>query len=191
MNTHNPKFGSIDKLRSVVAVSRSMSEVARTFGYKDAGGTVAHLRRLCLINGIDVSHFLGMAWAKGKTYHDDNSLKRYRQDWNKIFRLGSKVQNSTLMRRLIESGKKVYKCDICGCQNWQGKPIRLQLEHINGNCVDNREENLSFLCPNCHSQTKTFSRGTRDAGSSSNTMWWKNFSGCGETEDAPCSDHGE
>ena len=54
MNTHNPKFGSIDKLRSVVAVSRSMSEVARTFGYKDAGGTVAHLRRLCLINGIDV-----------------------------------------------------------------------------------------------------------------------------------------
>ncbi len=31
------------------------------------------------------------------------------------------------------------------------------MEHKNGDTYDNRLENLCFLCPNCHSQTKTFS----------------------------------
>jgi len=36
------------------------------------------------------------------------------------------------------------------------KEISLQLEHINGVNNDNRVENLTLLCPNCHSQTPTF-----------------------------------
>lgn len=36
------------------------------------------------------------------------------------------------------------------------KDITLQLDHINGVNDDNRIENLRFLCPNCHSQTSTF-----------------------------------
>jgi 5-methylcytosine-specific restriction endonuclease McrA len=32
------------------------------------------------------------------------------------------------------------------------------LDHKNGIPNDNRLENLRFLCPNCHSQTDTFSR---------------------------------
>lgn len=37
----------------------------------------------------------------------------------------------------------------------------LQLEHKNGDRCDNRLENLELLCPNCHSQTKTYSIGMR------------------------------
>jgi hypothetical protein len=38
---------------------------------------------------------------------------------------------------------------------WNGKPLKLVLDHINGVNGDNRVENLQFLCPNCNSQQNT------------------------------------
>ena len=52
-----------------------------------------------------------------------------------------------------------YKCsgkDCCNKGEWLGKPLVLQLDHINGVRDDHRLENLRFLCPNCHSQTDTY-----------------------------------
>lgn len=46
---------------------------------------------------------------------------------------------------------------MCGLgNNWNGKPLVLILDHINGIYNDNRIENLRLLCPNCNSQTDTF-----------------------------------
>jgi 5-methylcytosine-specific restriction endonuclease McrA len=45
-------------------------------------------------------------------------------------------------------------CQGCGITGlWNNKQLTLQLEHINGNSRDQTEENLSLLCPNCHTQT--------------------------------------
>lgn len=47
-------------------------------------------------------------------------------------------------------------CFECKLNEWRGKPITLELEHIDGNCKNNALENCKLLCPNCHSQTDTF-----------------------------------
>ena len=58
-------------------------------------------------------------------------------------------------RRLLSShfGEK---CSCCGIQEWNGKPISLEVNHIDGRAFNNVLENLELLCPNCHSQTDTF-----------------------------------
>lgn len=47
-------------------------------------------------------------------------------------------------------------CWTCGITEWQNKPLVLDLEHIDGDSDNNAPENLSLLCPNCHSQTDTY-----------------------------------
>jgi hypothetical protein len=45
---------------------------------------------------------------------------------------------------------------------WNGKELRLRLDHIKGVSRGNRPKNLQLLCPNCESQTKT--RGGKNKG---------------------------
>lgn len=37
-----------------------------------------------------------------------------------------------------------------------GLPLRLEVDHINGDWWDNRKENHQLLCPNCHAVTDTY-----------------------------------
>lgn len=50
------------------------------------------------------------------------------------------------------------KCQVCGWnkENPITHKIPLQIHHIDGDCTNNKEENLQLLCPNCHSLTETF-----------------------------------
>ncbi|MBV9438615.1 MAG: HNH endonuclease [Candidatus Eremiobacteraeota bacterium] len=66
-----------------------------------------------------------------------------------------------IKRRLIAEGKLQNICAICGIADWKGRPLSLQLDHVNGNGLDYRLENLRILCPNCHSQTETFAGRNR------------------------------
>lgn len=62
-----------------------------------------------------------------------------------------------LKGRLIKEGLLKEKCSVCGIVDWMGRPLSLHLDHINGKPKDNRIENLRLICPNCHSQTETYS----------------------------------
>lgn len=72
------------------------------------------------------------------------------------------VENSTYARHLVK--KRIrdnslipYECACCGNgPEWQGKPMPLILDHINGINNDNRIENLRFVCSNCDSQLDTY-----------------------------------
>src|SRR5437763_16057938 len=62
-----------------------------------------------------------------------------------------------MTKRLLRMGVR-HECSQCGITHWQGMPLVLHLDHINGINNDNRIENLRLLCPNCHSQTDTYGR---------------------------------
>lgn len=62
------------------------------------------------------------------------------------------VRDIILREKLID-----YKCSMCGnCGEWNGRILQLQLHHIDGNRTNNSIENLTFLCPNCHTQTDNY-----------------------------------
>lgn len=91
----------------------------------------------------------GLIWSTDK----ELDVKRF-QD--------STYSRGHLRHRILEENVIKYECQMCGMENeWQEKEIVLQLDHINGDYRDNRIENLRFLCPNCHSQTKNWS-GRKD-----------------------------
>jgi len=61
--------------------------------------------------------------------------------------------------------KNSSKCENCGWGeiNQYTHSIPLEVHHIDGDCTNNREENLQLLCPNCHSLTENF--GSRNKNS--------------------------
>jgi hypothetical protein len=58
-----------------------------------------------------------------------------------------------LKDRLLKAGLKENRCELCGITEWNGKPLSMELHHVNGDGKDNRLENLQLLCGNCHAQT--------------------------------------
>ena len=70
----------------------------------------------------------------------------------------------TIRKYLTED--RGYKCEIpkCGLSEWLGKPITLQVNHIDGNPADDRPINVRLICPNCHSQTPFLGNGNRGRG---------------------------
>lgn len=61
--------------------------------------------------------------------------------------------------------KQDGSCSMCPVGiTWEGKPLVLVLDHINGNSSDNSVENLRFVCPNCDSQLPTYKARNRGKG---------------------------
>lgn len=65
-------------------------------------------------------------------------------------------QTFKLKNKLIAAGIKENRCEVCDITEWNGKPIKMQLDHIDGDPHNHRLENLQMICPNCHSQTETY-----------------------------------
>jgi hypothetical protein len=78
--------------------------------------------------------------------------------------LSSRTRNRTHVKaRLLRMGLLEDRCAVCGLTEWRGAPIPLELHHVNGDGADNRLENLTILCPNCHAQTASWGGRNRKA----------------------------
>ena len=64
---------------------------------------------------------------------------------------------SNFIRRYLFE-KNDNRCEKCGWGevNKTTGNIPLQIHHIDGDCTNNKEENLQLLCPNCHSLTENY-----------------------------------
>ena len=134
-----------EQLQELVKTSNSLTEILQKQGKAVSGASYKVLKEALEAYQIDYN-FLNEREI-GKQIPLEVILIENRE-----------YQSSRLKRRLVQAGIKQYVCEICGCSNeWNGKPLTLQLDHINGNHSDNRLENLRILCPNCHSQTETYS----------------------------------
>jgi 5-methylcytosine-specific restriction endonuclease McrA len=65
-------------------------------------------------------------------------------------------KKSQYFKRLQIEKEQNNKCLHCGLDNWLSNPIKLELDHIDGNNKNNARNNLRLLCPNCHSFTETW-----------------------------------
>jgi 5-methylcytosine-specific restriction endonuclease McrA len=99
------------------------------------------------------------------TCQQEFQYKVYITEWKQGLKTGisGKDQTSKYVKRYIFE-KFDSKCSSCGISEWQEKPISLQLEHIDGNAVNQTEDNLTLLCPNCHSQTESYAGKNRGKG---------------------------
>ena len=142
--------------------SFSYAEVLRKAGRKQGGGAQKTLREKIQLYNIDISHFTGQNWNKGKTKDSDERLLKQSFNQEKYSLEEIFIQNSPVTQKILREYIKrhsllEYKCQKCGCTGeWQDGIIALQVHHINGDNKDNRLENLQYLCPNCHALTDSY-----------------------------------
>lgn len=93
--------------------------------------------------------------------------KEYIKRWlsGKENGLRGKYQISMHIKRYLFE-KFHFKCAKCGWGkvNPYTHNIPLEVEHIDGNYLNNSEENLTLLCPNCHSLTSTYKGANKGNG---------------------------
>lgn len=136
-----------EELKSAINSSKSFRQVLVKLSLKEAGGNYTQLKKYAQEYKINTNHFKGRGWNKG--LHFSIPPKISLKD---ILVINSNFQTFKLKNRLLKEGIKQNKCEECG---WAKKTdngrLPLELHHINGDAHDNRIENLSILCPNCHS----------------------------------------
>ncbi|MFF3332245.1 HNH endonuclease [Streptomyces sp. NPDC002888] len=142
---------STAQLQEAVAASTSIKEVVRRLGISPVGGNHTHISRRITTLGIDTSHF---------------TVRRGRPKGSRgnPLTLGApedgRIPGKRLRQHLLRTGVE-EACAVCDTgPQWNSKPLRLEVDHVNGDWWDNRPENLQLLCPNCHAVTDTY-RGRR------------------------------
>lgn len=161
---------SKEKLEATVKSSKTYVSVAKKLNLVFSTGINPQHRRWLTsrldYEGIDHSH-LEAAFnleTRGKSpkrtslyanMTNEEILKKY-------FIVDSPHHWPTLKKIISTRNLLPTNCSECGLgPEWNGAPLVLQYDHINGINTDQRIENLRTICPNCHTQTDTF--GGRNA----------------------------
>jgi Zn finger protein HypA/HybF involved in hydrogenase expression len=145
----------LESFKNLVNRNKSYTNVLKEFGYSGMGGAGLTLKQRIREENIDCSHFLKN--NKGRKFPDRKAIPL-----EQVMIENSTYNRGNLKKRLIKENILKNQCSNCGLLPiWDNKELIMVLDHINGVNNDHREENLRLLCPNCNSQTSTFSGKTR------------------------------
>ena len=90
---------------------------------------------------------------------NNHIYQSYIKEWLEESRDGSRGnhQISQHIRRWLHE-RANDKCEKCGWNEWNDftNKVPLQVNHIDGNALNHRPENLELICPNCHALTETY-----------------------------------
>lgn len=140
-----------DKLAAAAAASTSVLGVMQALGINTAsGGSHGHVSSQLRRFGIDTSHFI-------RHHRGPRPPRQKAVGHVLVLRASGRRTTAFRLRRALLSIGREYVCECCGTGPfWNGKELRLQVDHKNGNHLDDRAENLRFICPNCHTQTDNY-----------------------------------
>ncbi len=139
---------------AAVQSKTSIAQVLNELGLKPAGGNYMTVNVYVKKWDINIDHWLGQGHRKGSTV----PAKPARPLETVLVQDSTYLNTTNLRKRLLSTKILEAKCYNCNRTTWLGNRIPLELEHINGIRTDNRIENLTLLCPNCHALTPTYRR---------------------------------
>jgi len=97
-------------------------------------------------------------------YHSKQVFEKKKEQ----FQEGTLTERKYVYKCLVE--RDGDECSVCGISSWQDKPIRLWVDHIDGNATNNDPANFRLICPNCDSQSETFGAKNKGNGRKSHGL---------------------
>jgi len=139
-----------DAIIEAIKTSKTRREVMTKIGMSSAHSSYRNLNRRIAALGLDISHFS----QKDRSWGGQN--RKSPEERLVLLPEGSCRTAARLLRKALTAIGRPYECQKCGLTEWLGESITLQVDHEDGDGLNNRPNNLRYLCPNCHSQTNNF-----------------------------------